>query len=254
MSRTVDLGSHALAYARAGLEVLPLVPGGKLPHRLAPHAMHSATSDPDVVRDWWVQAPTANIGIRPAEGIVVVDVDPRNGGASRLAALVREHGHLSPTWTAWTGGGGLHVWYRAPGPYRKRLALGVDLKAHTTGYVVAPPSLHGSGRRYAWGNALPIALSPPWLAELAVQPARPLPSTVHTGVFTGASDDGLVRFVAQAADGERNNALWWAGWRAAQRGSLASLAPALRAAARGIGLGSDEIERTLASAAQAVTA
>jgi len=251
---TVDLSSHALAYARAGLEVLPLLPGGKKAHRLAPHAMHSATSDPDVVRDWWVQAPTANIGIRPGAGIVVVDVDPRDGGASRLAALVRTHGHLTPTWTAYTGGGGLHAWYRAPGPYRKRLALGVDLKAHTTGYVVAPPSLHASGRRYTWANELPIAVAPRWLAELAVQPARELPSTVNAGVFTGASDDGLVRFVAQAAEGERNNVLWWAGWRAAQRGSLTSLAPALRAAALGIGLGADEIERTLASAAQAVAA
>lgn len=247
---TEDFMAHALAYTRAGLEVLPLVPGGKLPYRLAPHAKDSASCDPDVVRDWWVQAPEANIGIRPASGVVVVDVDPRDGGASALAALVAEHGHLTPTWTAQTGGGGwVHAWYRSPGPYRKRLALGVDLKGHT-GYVVAPPSLHASGRRYSWANELPIAVAPRWLAELAIQPVRTLWSTVHAVVFTGASDDGLVRLVAQAADGERNNVLWWAGWRAAQRGSLASLAPALRAAALGIGLGADEIERTLASAAR----
>lgn len=85
-----DLGSHAIAYARAGLDVLPLVPGGKVPHRLAPHGKDSATSDVAQVRDWWVQAPDANIGLRPAEGIVVVDVDPRDDGDLNLAALIRK--------------------------------------------------------------------------------------------------------------------------------------------------------------------
>ena len=250
----MDLLTHAVAYARAGLAVLPLTPGGKTPlGSLVPHGKDDASSDVEQVRDWWVQCPTANIGLRPTLGVVVLDVDPRDGGASALVRLTRPHGGLSPTWTAWTGGGGLHAWYRVAGPYRKRLALGVDLKGHS-GYVVAPPSLHASGRRYTWANELPVAVAPRWLAELMVQPARLLPSTVNAGVFTGASDDGLVRFVAQAAEGERNSVLWWAGWRAAQRGSLASLAPALRAAALGIGLGADEIERTLASAALAVTA
>jgi len=213
---TVDLGSHAIAYARAGLEVLPLVPGGKLPHRLAQHAKDSASSDVEQVRDWWAQAPTANIGLRPGSGIVVVDVDPRDGGASNLAALVRKHGHLSPTWTAWTGGGGLHAWYRAPGPYRGRLAHGVDLKSRS-GYVVAPPSLHASGRRYAWANELPIALAPRWLAELAVQPARTLPSPVQTGMSSGAANDGLVRLVAEAGP-HRHDRLYWAVRRAVEGG------------------------------------
>jgi len=261
---TVDLGSHAIAYARAGLEVLPLVPGGKLPHRLAPHGMYSATSDPEVVRDWWVQAPTASIGLRPADGIVVVDVDPRDGGASALAALVAEHGHLSGTWTAHTGGGGLHAWYRAaPGPYRKKLCRGVDLKAHTTGYVVAPPSLHASGWRYTWANELPIAVAPRWLAELMVA-TPPVLRPVHVGMVCGEADEGLVRTVAQAPQGERNHLVFWAACRAMERGGSPELLARIAAAARANGLGEacrgatltvpgtrvslDEVDRTVASA------
>ena len=174
-STAPDLMSHALAYARAGLDVLPLTPSGKTPlGALAPHGKDDATHDVAQVLDWWVQCPTANIGIRPAVGVVVVDVDPRNDGASALVTLTRPHGGLSPTWTAWTGGGGLHAWYRAMGPLRARLCAGVDLK-HRTGYVVAPPSVHPSGKRYVWGNTTPIAEAPPWLAAMMHRAPRPLP-------------------------------------------------------------------------------
>jgi len=167
--------SNALAYARAGLDVLPLTPGGKTPlGALVPHGKDDASSDTQQIRDWWVQCPTANIGVRPAEGVVVVDVDPRAGGATALVELTRPYGGLSPTWTAWTGGGGLHAWYRAMGPLRARLCAGVDLK-HRTGYVVAPPSVHPSGKRYVWGNTTPIAEAPPWLAAMMHRAPRPLP-------------------------------------------------------------------------------
>ncbi len=117
--------THAVAYARAGLDVLPLTPGDKTPlGRLVPHGKDDASSDVELVRDWWVRCPTANIGIRPALGVVVVDVDPRDGGASALVELTCPHGGLSPTWTAYTGGGGLHAWYRAGGRSRPSCAPG----------------------------------------------------------------------------------------------------------------------------------
>ena len=41
-----DLRKHALAYGRAGLAVLPLVPQEKRPHgMLAPHGKDDATTD-----------------------------------------------------------------------------------------------------------------------------------------------------------------------------------------------------------------
>jgi len=248
---TVDLMSHALAYARVGLDVLPLTPGGKTPlGRLVPHGKDEATHDAEQVRDWWAQCPDANIAIRPAPGVVVVDVDPRDGGASALVALTRPHGGLSPTWAAWTGGGGLHAWFRAPGPYKRKLCRGVDLKGHD-GYVVAPPSLHPSGTRYVWANDLPIADAPAWLVALMRKPVAPLRPALGVlgGVASARADDALVGVVARARFGGRNDALHWAGCRAAERGSPPALVAKLRGAGLDVGLPADEIERTLASAA-----
>ncbi len=248
---TVDLLSHAVAYARVGLDVLPLTPGGKTPlGALAPHGKDDASSDDEQVRDWWVQCPTSNIGVRPALGVVVVDVDPRAGGATALAELSRAHGGLSPTWTTWTGGGGLHAWYRAPGPYKAALCRGVDLKGHT-GYVVVPPSLHPSGKRYVWANDLPTAEAPAWLAAMMRKPVLPLRPALGVlgGVASARADDALVGVVARARSGGRNDALHWAACRAAERGSPPALVAKLRGAGLDVGLPAEEIERTLASAA-----
>jgi len=250
-STAPDLLSHALAYARVGLDVLPLTPGGKTPlGRLVPHGKDDASSDVEQVRDWWVQQPAANIGLRPAPGVVVVDVDPRDGGATALVEFTRPHGGLSPTWTAWTGGGGLHAWFRAPGPYKKKLCRGVDLKGHD-GYVVAPPSLHLSGTRYVWANDLPIADAPPWLVVLMRKPVLPLRPALGVlgGVASARADDALVGVVARARTGGRNSALHWAACRAAERGSPPALVAKLRGAGLDVGLPADEIERTLTSAA-----
>jgi len=230
--------------------VLPLTPGGKTPlGTLVPHAKDDATHDVEQVRDWWVQCPTATIGVRPAPGVVVVDVDTRDGGASALYELTRPYGGLIPTLTAWTGGGGLHAWYRAPGPYKRKLCRGVDLK-HRTGYVVAPPSLHPSGTQYVWANDLPIADAPPWLVALMCKPVAPLRPALGVlgGVASARADDALVGVVARARSGGRNDALHWAGCRAAERGSPPALVAKLRRAGLDVGLPADEIERTLASA------
>jgi len=251
VSAASDLLSHAVAYARAGLDVLPLTPGGKTPlGALAPHGKDDASRDVALVRDRWVQCPTANVGVRPAVGVVVIDVDPRSGGATALVELTRPQGGLTPTWTAWTGGGGLHIWYRAPGPYKAALCRGVDLKTRT-GYVVVPPSLHPNGKRYVWANDLPIAEAPPWLVELMRKPVLPLRPALGVlgGVASARADDALVGVVARARTGGRNDALHWAACRAAERGSPPALVAKLRDAGLDVGLPGDEVGRTLVSAA-----
>lgn len=243
----VDLSSHALAYARAGLDVLPLTPGGKTPlGALVPHGKDDATADLDRVRSWWVQQPSANIGVRPHVGVVVLDVDPRNSGASALVDLSRPHGGLLSTWTCWTGGGGLHAWFLVTGGHRAQLCPGVDLKGHT-GYLVVPPSLHPSGRRYSWSNALPVAKAPRWLADLVRKPrAVQLPQT--SGVVSISSVDALVRTVEAAKPGSRNDVTYWAARRAAERGAPAGVFDRIRAAAVSLGITTAEADRTIGSA------
>ena len=70
----------ALTYASWGWHVLPVVPNGKVP--ATQHGVKDATTDPEQIARWWAQNPDFNIGIAAGErsGIVVFDVDPRNGG------------------------------------------------------------------------------------------------------------------------------------------------------------------------------
>jgi hypothetical protein len=170
---TAGLGfvAAALFYARSlGLFVFPCVPRRKEP--LTPHGHLDATTDINVMAKWGLQWPKANVAIacRPSR-LAVMDVDPRNGGDDGFAALERQHGPVPATWRALTGGGGVHVVFQAPADVALvdgALAPGIDLKAN--GYIVVPPSLHPSGRRYLWEvgyepGSLPLAAAPNWLVE-----------------------------------------------------------------------------------------
>lgn len=124
------------------------------------------------VREWFRRRPTPNLGVitGSVSGLVVLDVDPRHGGDESLASLESAHGPLPLTVEARTGGGGRHLYFRHPdGDVRNRVGLapGLDLRGDG-GLVVAPPSVHPSGARYAWraGRApddVHLALPPHWL-------------------------------------------------------------------------------------------
>jgi len=206
--------------------------------------LDDATTDLRRIAALWACWPEANIGLRPPEGTVVLDVDPRAGGDRALAELVDQHGPLPTTLIANTGGGGLHIWLCCPGPYRGQLARGIDVKS-SSGYLVAPPSVHASGRRYEWANRAGITPASSRLRRLI---RRPEPQPGRSALSRGTADDGLVRVVATAAEGGRNRALHWAACRAAERGAPAGLLDQLREAARSTGLEDREIEKTVRSA------
>ncbi len=231
---------HALAYARAGLAVLPLTPWGKTP--ASAHGKDDATTDPVRIRAWWLRNAQCNIGIRPHSGVVVLDVDPRSGGS--LDAL----GETPETWTAATGGGGWHLWFRCDGKARGKLdgTQGVDIKTHT-GYLVAPPSVHPSGIRYRWTNRAPIAYLPSHLGVRVRVPAV-LPFPVAPYKRHRGSGTGLVSAVRNATEGQRNQVLFWAASRACSEGGNPSVLQEIAHAAEDCGLSRIEIGRTIRSA------
>lgn len=169
MPSDYDMMAWALAYARVGWRVFPCWPirdgrcacgkdcctsGGKHPlSRLAPKGLHNATTDEATIRRWWTSWRDANIAIRTGDGLLVVDIDPKNGGDDSLSDLLALHGPLPDTATVITGSGGTHFYFCVDGRYRNAANLGgwdgIDVRADG-GYVVAPPSLHLSGRRYEW--------------------------------------------------------------------------------------------------------
>ncbi|NOG73723.1 bifunctional DNA primase/polymerase [Roseicella sp. DB1501] len=158
---------HALAFARRSIPVFPLAPRGKVP--LTERGFYEASRDPGTVLAWWQRWPDANIGIPTGlpSGIFVVDVDGDAGEAS-LHDLEASYGSLPSTVEAITGGGGRHLFfrYRAGIGNRVKFVPGLDVRGDG-GYVCAPPSIHPSGRSYAWSvdSAPEIAPAPDWLIE-----------------------------------------------------------------------------------------
>jgi len=95
------------------------------------------------IRDWWRRWPDALIGAVIPPLLMVLDIDPRNGGS--LAGLESIVGPLPATFTAWSGrnDGGRHLYFFRPQRQplvSTRLPNGIDLK--TNGYMIMPPSLH----------------------------------------------------------------------------------------------------------------
>jgi hypothetical protein len=249
MSAAPSLLAAALELASAGWAVFPCHRKGaraKAPvSSLAPHGHLNATRDPEVIRRWWHELPDALIGGAVPASLLVIDIDPRNGGS--LEAMEAIVGPLAETLTVWSGrnDGGRHLYYLRPaGEFTSsRLPPGIDLKAN--GYCILPPSPHPStGAPYRWELRDPAPL-PTALREL-LRPAPPTPST-----FTGPTNsDALIRFVAGLTRGERNRGTYWAACRAADEGTLPHLASNLIAAAVQAGLTEHEARRIVQSAAR----
>jgi Bifunctional DNA primase/polymerase, N-terminal/AAA domain len=163
-SRANDLTLQAaLDYARADHEVFPLAPRRKVP--TTKHGHLDASTDVAEIAGWWDKHPRHLVGLRPAQGECVIDVEGPHGdhatsGLSALAELEAKHGSLVGYPRASTPSGGLHIWAShgmAPEEIAAHPAAGIDVKAHS-GFVVAPPA---AGRQWL----TPLVGSPPRLPK-----------------------------------------------------------------------------------------
>ena len=175
--------SWALGYARRGFYVIPLhnpIGEGKCScgdlkckhvgkHPRIKDWQNKCTTDESIIRQWWEQWPDANIGIVAGKsGLVVVDVDKRNGGFVSLMSL-QGKGSMEEFLLSFTGDG-RHLIYKNGGMSFKNgtnLLPGIDIKGDG-GFFVAPPSLHESGKRYRFPTQTldsEISNIPHWLVE-----------------------------------------------------------------------------------------
>lgn len=146
-------------------------------HPRTAHGLRDASTDPAVIAARWRQWPDASIGIAMSgpDRLVAVDIDGPAGEAS-LGELVRQHGVLPATLESRTGTR-RHKLFAVPEganirPSAGVLGKGLDIRAEGS-YIVAPPSLHVTGRRYHWAADCPIACMPDWLTKLLTAPRRP---------------------------------------------------------------------------------
>jgi hypothetical protein len=155
--------------AQKGLAVFPCQPRGKEP--ACDTGLHAATTNVERIDRWWHAFPNLNIGIATGtiSGIFVLDIDGEDGEGS-LLKLESEHGALPPTIEVVTGKG-RHCYFRTG--KRKisnsvgQLGVGLDVRGDG-GYVIAPPSIHPSGRPYAWSvdTTRDFAAAPDWLLTM----------------------------------------------------------------------------------------
>jgi hypothetical protein len=193
------------------------------PHRKEPltaHGFKDASTDTSRIRAWWSRWLDANIATPTGKRfgkivvggkiftLVVVDVDPRNGGYDSLAELHEEGYELPLTFTVKTGGGGFHHYLRCPAGVEIRnsegkLGPGLDIRGEG-GYVLVPPSV--TEERYEVLHKRPLAEMPEWLIERLTAPSRTPESNVVTIQRAKVPGSGLEG--PEIVERERNTTLY----------------------------------------------
>ena len=144
----------ALDYIARGWSVFPLRPRSKQPAvPVAPFLSGERRMSVAEAEAYWGARPNDGIGIvcGAPSGLIVVDVDVRNGGNIEAVRSMLP----SYSYEVSTGGGGAHFYLcvdpQEAGAIRKGKSSmpGVD-RIGQGGYVVAPPSIHPSGVAYVW--------------------------------------------------------------------------------------------------------
>jgi len=277
-----DLLTAAISYTRAGIAVLPVhtpAPDGTCScrdgaacgspgkHPRVRHGLRDASRHPAVIRAWWRRWPHANIGLATGTVLDVCDVDTTAGMRAVLDLLdvIRPPAPLIRTGAGW------HLWYASAGlPSRIGLLPGVDWRGRG-GLVVAPPSLHATGRRYVfqqpWQPGIPLPVCPPQLRKLVLPPPPPpqrdRAAIVDLDRYTQAALAGELQRIQRAprpvirdgrrvTGGGRNDALNRAAFRLGQLAALGGVDDSvvrrqLTDAALDTGLGRTEVQRTIAS-------
>lgn len=257
----------AVTAARRGFHVFPLLPGDKRP--AVTDWENKATADPGRVAAGFPSG-RHNYGIACGPSrLIVLDLDAHGDlpaewqlpgvvdGKDVLAQVCEWAGMDWPsTYTVATPSSGWHLYFRAPDIPKIRNSASligpqVDVRGQG-GYVVGAGSVLPNGAYEVIDDRDPEPL-PPWIARLITPPERveniKSPEFFAT-VGTPNRIAGLVRTVARAREGNRNDALFWAAC------TMAEVSPEdlgqLADAAADAGLGEREIRTTIASARKRV--
>jgi hypothetical protein len=174
---------------------------------------------PAEINDWWEQWPDANIAIVTGKisNLVVFDIDKQDA-----TEYAEEEGGFPITVKA-ISGKGYHVYVQYPDFEVRNSAntdLGLDIRADG-GYIVAPPSIHGSGRQYEWAEGYSIHEIDPapleqWMQDYLKQQASssskpvkespPKPSETVNSASKAAIDNTYAEIAKHGAQqGQRND-------------------------------------------------
>lgn len=171
--RPETVAEFALAYVALGWQVIPIWPirddgrcacgnpdcdrAGK--HVALKNGVKDASSDPEVVRQWFVDEPKYGIAIVTGKtsGISGLDIDMKDGKAGDLALNNLRGSEAMPSAPqVMTPTGGFHFYFKynpavktAKEPFGPGTAI--DTR-NDNGYLIAPPSIHAAGGKYSWAD------------------------------------------------------------------------------------------------------
>lgn len=193
---------EALEYLRLGWSIIPLKPRSKEPD--GPWAEFSQRiMAPSEVSTRFNAHSGVGIVTGRISGLVVIDIDPGRGG--KLDHILDRY----PTGrVVKTGGGGYHLYYRYPksGTVGNHVDIlpGIDIRGDG-GQVVAPPTVHASGARYAWVQEGPLAEFPTSILKKSEGTARGSGkdgwalSLLSSGAPEGSRDDSTAKLAGLLA-------------------------------------------------------
>jgi len=153
----------ALTYLSRGYSVIPIRPDKKPFIRWEKYQKEKGTAEE--IKIWFTRWPSSMIGIVTGSisGIVVVDADSQKG--------IDEFAKVCPVAQipmSKTPRGGVHFYFKAPEKpigNNTRALPDVDFRGER-GYVIAPPSINGTGKGYEWFPGLSLDdIEPPPLPE-----------------------------------------------------------------------------------------
>jgi len=136
--------------------VIPLIPGDKKPS-IKWEPFQTRLPEKSALVSWFGNNPKANIGIVTGKvsNLFVIDLDKyAEGYSDDIANQYIPESVITPT--VETARGGQHLYFNDPGgdfTIRARALPGIDFRGNN-GYVVAPPSINGTGKPWKWSIGL----------------------------------------------------------------------------------------------------
>lgn len=191
-----------LKYLNLGWNVIPLKPKSKEP-LIDWKKYQTQRITEQEIKEWWIQWPSANIGVVTGEvsNLLVVDADGVDG-INNLSKLKLE----SPI--SALSGKGKHLYFKWTNGIKNsasKIAEGIDIRGEG-GYVVAPPSIHPNGKRYRWLN-VPTAEV---LKNLKIYPIQYIVSDAeksHKLTYPEKPDNWITEALEEMKNGHVHNTL-----------------------------------------------
>jgi len=194
-SPDIKVLDYARLYLSRGFSVIPVAKGTKKPALLSWKEFQGRHATDEEIQKWFGSGSRNSIGIVTGviSGIAVVDLDSQE--AVKFATS-----HDFPLTPLVKTGKGYHAYYRyteGVRNFQKRDDLpDIDLRGDG-GFIVAPPSVHASGKPYHWVDGkglddLPFADLPSIILAQRPEDKKSL-GDLYKGVERGSRNDSLAR-------------------------------------------------------------